>query len=78
MSNDPIIFGTLTEGAGLTNVRTITRSDIRACPFRILMLSHYRADGSCRCTDASHTEMLEWEYVWDASAGRWVAGEDDE
>jgi hypothetical protein len=65
-------FGTLTPH-GLVDVRTIKQSDLLACPFVILVPSHYRADGSCRCDDRFHAEMKEWGYRWNGK--RWSAGE---
>ena len=49
----------------------LRRSDIGACPQFIMMPGHYRLDGSCRCDDETHCEMLEWEYTWNAGTGRW-------
>lgn len=39
-------------------------SDIRACPFAILLPSHYRLDGTCLCDNAEHRKMMiaEWGY----------------
>lgn len=34
------------------------------CPHAIIVPSHYRDDGSCRCDDPTHTEMEEWGYSW--------------
>jgi hypothetical protein len=43
---------------------TMQQSDIRACKFVIFMPTHYRPDGSCKCDNAEHREMMirEWEY----------------
>jgi len=45
-------------------IRTIRQSDIAACPFMILVPSHYRADGTCKCSNADHRNMMiaEWGY----------------
>jgi hypothetical protein len=45
-------------------IRTIKQSDITRCPFAILMPNHYRDDGTCKCSNAQHREMMirEWEY----------------
>lgn len=56
-------------------VRLIKQSDMRRCPHFIMMPSHYREDGTCRCDDPDHTEMKEWGYVWEA---RWVAPKEEE
>lgn len=65
-------FGELHEDGGYKHVRTISQSDIVACPHTILTPSHYRDDGSCRCNDEQHVEMREWGYTWDANEGRWT------
>lgn len=33
------------------DLRTLKQSDIRKCPHFILLASHYREDGSCRCNE---------------------------
>jgi hypothetical protein len=48
----------------------MSHSMIRACPHVIMVPSHYRADGTCRCDDPTHTEMAEWEYKWNGV--QWV------
>lgn len=51
----------------------------RRCPHHILVGSHYRDDGSCRCNDITATEMTKWGYTWSATAQLWEAGpEEDE
>lgn len=50
-------------------VREIKHADIGRCPHVIFNPDHYRADGSCRCNDESHTEMADWGYVW--RDGQW-------
>lgn len=64
-------FGTLTPEGKLVNVRMIRQRDLMRCPFCILDPSHYREDGTCRCNDATHTEMKEWGYRWTGT--RWAA-----
>jgi hypothetical protein len=66
-----IEFGTLQRDGTLTDVRLIKQSDIRKCPHFILVASHYRPDGSCKCDDAGEREMMirEWEYTPDSFAG---------
>jgi len=32
-------------------IRTLKQSDIQKCPSFILLASHYREDGSCRCNE---------------------------
>jgi len=41
------------------------------CPFKILKVSHYNEDGSCRCKDKSHVEMKAWGYRWNEQLQRW-------
>lgn len=61
---DSVTFGTLNADGTLTNVREIKQSSINRCPHVILVANHYRADGSCRCDDADHSEMKQWGYRW--------------
>ena len=48
---------------------TMSNEMIKACPHFIFSPEHYRADGSCRCDDATHREMHDWGYVW--KEGKW-------
>lgn len=43
---------------------TMRQSDLSRCPFFILMPEHYREDGTCKCDNPEHREMMirEWEY----------------
>jgi hypothetical protein len=45
-------------------IHTIKQSDMRRCPFSIMVMEHYRADGSCKCDDAEHRKLMvrEWGY----------------
>lgn len=45
-------------------VVVLKQSDIRRCKFAILLPTHYRPDGTCKCDDAAHRAMMiaEWEY----------------
>ena len=63
-------FATLRPDGRLEGVREIAQSQIRKCPHVILMASHYRPDGSCRCRDPLHKEMRDWGYRWRAGAWR--------
>jgi len=49
---------------------TMKQSDVHKCPHYIMMPDHYNNDGSCKCTDFSHAEMLTWGYTWDGKS--WV------
>lgn len=40
------------------------------CPHFIMVPEHYRPNGTCRCNDASHTEMRGWGYTWKKGAWR--------
>ena len=42
----------------MPSVFTMKQSDLRNCKFSILAADHYRADGSCKCDDASHRSMM--------------------
>ena len=64
MSND-VIFSRVDINTGVvTDVRTIQRGAILACPHVIMAAEHYREDGSCKCSNAEHRAMMiaEWEY----------------
>lgn len=69
-----IRFGTLTDTGEVIEERTLRVSDVRACPWLIMVPEHYREDGSCRCDDPDHVEMVEAGYEWDGS--RWRAREE--
>jgi hypothetical protein len=56
-----LFYGPNGEPLGEVDHAAITR-----CPHRLLMFEHYRPDGSCRCDDATHEEMLNWR----ASSGK--------
>jgi hypothetical protein len=47
-----------------TDVVCIRQADIAACPFCIMVPSHYRPDGSCKCDDPEERAMMikEWGY----------------
>lgn len=65
------VFGELDPVTGvLTNMREISHTDLIACPHFILSPEHYRSNGTCRCDDRTHEEMLDWGYTWDGE--RWV------
>lgn len=61
MSEDKLKNGT---------VYTMKQSDVHKCPHYIMMPDHYNNDGSCKCTDLNHAEMLTWGYTWDGKS--WV------
>ncbi len=63
MEDHKITFGKIEDGK-LTNVRLIKQSDIGKCPFLIMVPEHYREDGTCKCNDPEHREMMKkrWGY----------------
>lgn len=62
-------FQTLDSNGRVVESRTIDQSDLMACPHVILVASHYREDGTCRCDDPNAPEMASWGYTW--RDGRW-------
>lgn len=78
---DGVRFSTLTPdskgGAVESNVRTIRHADLRACPFTILVPSHYRPDGTCKCNDPEEQARMiaEWDYTPEDFARKGVAHE---
>ena len=58
-------FGTLNPDGTETNVREISQQTIMKCPYVILVPDHYRADGSCKCSNAKERKMMikEWGYT---------------
>ena len=57
-------------------ITRLYQEEIMKCPFRIMLPEHYLGDGTCRCTDRDHTDMIGWGYVW--HGGRWNANEEPE
>jgi hypothetical protein len=57
-------FGTIQEDGQLVNVRWIRYADMGRCKFTIMMPDHYRVDGSCKCDDLEHRQLMieEWGY----------------
>jgi hypothetical protein len=64
-----------TSSGGMTTA-TIQQSIVRSCPHYIFSIDHYRGDGSCRCDDRQHIEMIEWGYVWNVDSNQWESPED--
>lgn len=52
-------------------IQTLHYSDIGRCPHLIIVPEHYRADGTCKCSNAEHRAMMirEWEYEESHFAG---------
>jgi hypothetical protein len=46
-------------------VRTMKQRDLLKCPFAIFDPTHYREDGTCKCNDPMHRELMkrEWGYT---------------
>ena len=61
MSEDKLKNGT---------VYTMKQSDVHKCPHYIMMPNHYRDDGTCKCNELGHQDMLAWGYVWNGKS--WV------
>jgi len=59
-SDGMIVNGQIVE----TNIRMIKQSDILKCPFVIMVASHYREDGTCKCNDPDEQQHMikEWGY----------------
>lgn len=59
-----IQFGTLQKDGTVTNIRMLSQSSIGNCPFKIFVPSHYRENGTCKCSNKEHRKMMikEWEY----------------
>ena len=57
-------FSTVHPDGSETNVKVIKQSDISACPHVIMVPSHYRDNGSCKCDDPTEQAMMirEWGY----------------
>lgn len=55
-------------------VTDVVELDPTRCPHFIMVPEHYRVagDGSCRCDDPEHKEMLEWGYLWASEFNRWM------
>lgn len=63
------------EDKTMTQKRTIElvrQADLLACPHCILVASHYRENGTCKCDDAGESIMAEWGYHWNEEKGRWL------
>lgn len=65
MSEEGVTFGEMGRDGKLSNTRVIKRSDIGACPHTIMVPSHYRDNGSCKCDDPDEVAMMirEWGYT---------------
>ena len=59
-----IKFGALSKEGVVSNIKMIKQSDILKCPHVIMVPSHYREDGSCKCNDPKEQAMMikEWGY----------------
>ncbi len=52
-------------------VTMMKQADMLKCPHEVIMPEHYRADGTCKCNDRAHRDMMikEWEYTEGDFAG---------
>lgn len=66
-----VLFGVLYPDGVLRETRYILQSDTGKCPHFIMVASHYREDGSCKCDDKGERQMMirEWEYTEESFAG---------
>ena len=50
-----------------TPIRSLPQSAMLACPFFIMVPSHYREDNSCKCDDPTERAVMiqEWGYTTD-------------
>lgn len=46
-------------------IGVLKQEHIKNCPYVIFDYTHYRKDGSCKCSNAKEREMMirEWEYT---------------
>jgi hypothetical protein len=65
-------FSKLNPDGTESDVRVISQADLLACPHCILVASHYRENGTCKCDDAGESIMAEWGYHWNEEKGRWL------
>lgn len=59
-----VTFAKLDENGQVTVQAQVKQSDIRKCKFAIILPEHYREDGSCKCDDHTHRNMMieAWDY----------------
>jgi hypothetical protein len=57
------------EALKTARVVVLKQSDLQKCPHFILVASHYRDDGTCKCNDKNETVMRQWGYRW--KKGQW-------
>lgn len=57
-------FGTLNPDGSYVHTGTLRQSDMANCPYFIMVLDHYRPDGTCRCDDPIEQARMiaEWGY----------------
>lgn len=55
------------EALKTATVRYLKQSDMRKCPFSIMLPSHYRDDGSCKCDDPEERKKM----IGPESKGKW-------
>jgi hypothetical protein len=58
-------FGRLDPDGTYTKHGDVKQSDMLRCPHKIIMFTHYRPDGSCKCDDPTERAMMiaEWGYT---------------
>jgi hypothetical protein len=50
----------------------IKQIKVRVCSHMILLPSHYRENGTCKCDDPGELVMRSWGYKWSREKGLWV------
>jgi hypothetical protein len=68
---DPNLDLQPTSSGGGAVTYVMQQSTMRACPHFIMVPTHYRQNGTCKCNDPAENVMAEWGYTWDAEAGQW-------
>lgn len=53
-------------------IGSVTVVDTCNCPHQILIASHYRDNGTCKCDDPNDPDMAEREYEWDDNLKQWI------
>jgi hypothetical protein len=65
-------FGFIDQDGVFHEIGEVEQENMRKCPHFIIEITHYRADGTCRCDDPSHLDMTAWGYTYDMELLRWV------
>jgi len=74
---EDIQFSTMSSDGTVSNIRYLKQTDMLKCPYCIIMPTHYRPDGTCKCNDPDHKEMAEWGYVWNPTLKTWEHSDEE-